>query len=450
MLAPAFSSHPSGKREELSPPWAHLPSAAQQLGMGIQAQGSQTARCKVWHSRATASMGPPQPSKEDTCQARPTSTQGTEAIPGAGQRTASCDTPLARMEGRAPHWCLEKPDSACAPSYQPSPGQTTGRRWKGSSPTPCPLGAPSTDRDLRPLPRAGGGATLPELYGLCRPHGELGRAIRLGRAPQTGDSISRHGKTPHPGSLTGSDGLRASGSQRLPHCHHAGGAPGWHNPSQGSWETSSLTGAPVSCSLHGVLQVSTADAHASPLPMARHLPAAPRCTYRPSLEAGARCRLPAAGFLACPLSVALAAAPAPTRFNPPSEQAGHRGERHQESRDWRGGHIPAPGLPLPPGIGGLCQARRSPVPARKAHGSRAGGGCRARGQVGWWQGLFLLAPTPSGTSEPPWHPHERQPPGVSQEAVKDLPGVDRRPCGQLAAGLPAGGRRGLRAGAGAP
>lgn len=89
MSAPAFSSHPSGKREEPSPPWAHLPSTAQQLGTGTQAQGSQTVRCKVGHSRAATSTGPSQPSKEDTRRARPASTQGTEAIPGAGERRAA-------------------------------------------------------------------------------------------------------------------------------------------------------------------------------------------------------------------------------------------------------------------------------------------------------------------------------------------------------------------------
>lgn len=30
-----------------------------------------------------------------------------------------------------------------------------------------------------------------------------------------------------------------------------------------------------------------------------------------------------------------------------------------------------------------------------------GGGHRAQGWVGWWQGLFLLAPSPSSVSEPP-------------------------------------------------
>lgn len=37
--------------------------------------------------------------------------------------------------------------------------------------------------------------------------------------------------------------------------------------------------------------------------------------------------------------------------------------RHQERCDWWGGHIPAPGLPLPPGTAGLCQASRSPLPS---------------------------------------------------------------------------------------
>ena len=77
-----------------------------------------------------------------------------------------------------------------------------------------------------------------------------------------------------------------------------------------------------------------------------------------------------------------------------------REERHQERRDWWGGHVPAPGLPLPPGTGGACQAGRSPVPACRAHRSGAGRGHRARGWVGWWKGLFLLAPTPSSISEP--------------------------------------------------
>lgn len=59
----------------------------------------------------------------------------------------------------------------------------------------------------------------------------------------------------------------------------------------------------MSCSLHQVLRVPEAVVHSSPPPMPLHLPAAPRCTYRPFLEAGARCRLPSAGSLACPLSV---------------------------------------------------------------------------------------------------------------------------------------------------
>lgn len=178
---------------------------------------------------------------------------------------------------------------------------------------------------------------------------------------------------------------------------HQGGT----TPAGGHRGASSLSGAPVSCSLHQLLWVPKAVAHASPVPAPQHLPAAPRCTYQPSLEAGARCRLPAVGSLACPLSVALAAAPAPVRFNPPSEQAGQGGERHQGRRDWWGGHIPAPGLPLPPGTEGLCQAGCSPVPARRTHGSRAGGGRRAQGRVRWRRVLFLLAPSPSSISEPP-------------------------------------------------
>ena len=79
----------------------------------------------------------------------------------------------------------------------------------------------------------------------------------------------------------------------------------------------------------------------------------------------------------------------------------------------------------------------------------------------WWrtQGPVLgglAAGSPPASSHllqhlcTPWHPHAQQLPGVSQAAVKDLPGVDGRPCGQLVAGLPVGGRQGPRAGSGGP
>lgn len=238
----------------------------------------------------------------------------------AGQHTAPCNTPLARTKG---------PSSACAPSYQPSPVEPTGWRHRGSSPTPCPLGAPGMEGHPCPLLRAGGGAARLGLSRLHHPLGELGQVIRLGRAPETGDSISRHSETPHPGSLAGSR-LRVSSGWCLPHRHRAGGAPGWHD-TQGSQGAPSLTRALMSCSLRRVLQVPGAGAHTNSLPAPRHLPAAPRCTYRPSLEAGAQHQLPAVGSLACPLSVALAAAPAAVRFNPPSEQAGQRAETPRET-----------------------------------------------------------------------------------------------------------------------
>lgn len=353
--------------------------------------------------QARGHSSPPKRTRAGHVQHPPRAPKPSPVQASAGQRAASCDTLLARTEGRALHRCPEKPRSARAPSYQPSPGEPTGWKQRGSSPTPCPLGAPSMEGYLHPLPRAGGGATRPGLSRLRRPPGELGQAIRAGRAPQTSDSTSRHGETLHPGNLTG-DVLRTSGSRRMPHWHHAGGAAGWHNPSRGSRGTSNLTGAPVSCSLRWVLQVSAAGAHASPLPVPQHLPAAPRCTYRPSLEAGARCRLPATGFLGCPLSVALAAAPAPTHFNLPSEQAGQRGERHQERRDWRGGHLPAPSLPLPPGTGGPCQAGRSPIPARKRTREWGWWGMQGPGPSGLVAGSLPAGSHPLRCLRTPWHP----------------------------------------------
>lgn len=74
-------------------------------------------------------------------------------------------------------------------------------------------------------------------------------------------------------------------------------------------------------------------------------------------------------------------------------------------------------------------------------------GPRAGCAGGGFSSCWLPAPPASPN---PRHPQEQQLPGVSQEAVKDLPSVDRRPCGQLAADLPAGGRRGPRAGTGVP
>lgn len=87
-------------------------------------------------------------------------------------------------------------------------------------------------------------------------------------------------------------------------------------------------GASVSCSLRQVLQVPEAGVHSSPPPTPLHLPAAPRCTYRPFLEAGARCRVPC-------LPALCHTAPALVSFNPPSEQAGQRGE--DTERDVTGG-----------------------------------------------------------------------------------------------------------------
>lgn len=87
------------------------------------------------------------------------------------------------------------------------------------------------------------------------------------------------------------------------------------------------------CSLHRVLWVPRAVTHTSPVPTPWHLPAAPHCTYRPSLETGVWCWLPAVGCLDCPLSVTLVAPL--VRFNPPSEQAG-QGKRDIK-RDVTGG-----------------------------------------------------------------------------------------------------------------
>lgn len=117
---------------------------------------------------------------------------------------------------------------------------------------------------------------------------------------------------------------------------HEGGT----SPDRGSRATPSPTGAQALCSLHRVLWVPKAVTHTSPLPTPRHLPAAPHCTYRPSLEAGVWCWLPALGCLDCLLSVTLVAALA--HFNPPSQQAG------QGKRDTKRDVTDGVGTSLPP------------------------------------------------------------------------------------------------------
>lgn len=291
---------------------------------------------------------------------------------------------------------------------------------EGDSPVPCPC------RSLYPAQRGARAQQRWRSRAAFPPSpGELGRAIKqaacLSRA-----IASAGGETPHPeprGQRAGREKPLAAPSRGPP------GAVLGAQPRQSIpvaiW---SPLGAPASRSLalHRVLRVhrrgSPRSAH-SPRPSTHQQPLAALIGHPWRLE-----RVPG-----CPpwgpwLSVALAAAPAPARFNPRAERAG---QRNQEGRDWWGGHVPAPGLPLHPGSRGMCQAGGCPVPGRRV------GGNRARGPP---EGL-LLAPTPPASPNPR-HGHDRWLPGVSQEAVKDLPAADRRPCGQLAPSRPAGGRRG--------
>lgn len=107
-------------------------------------------------------------------------------------------------------------------------------------------------------------------------------------------------------------------------------------------------------------------------------------------------------------------------------------ERHQERCDWWDGHIPAPSLPLPPRCRELCQAGCSPVPAhrhtavRLATDARPGAGRTGNDVSSCW-----LPPSPEPLNLR--HPLKWHLPDVFQEAVKDLPSVERRPCRQLAA-----------------
>lgn len=75
--------------------------------------------------------------------------------------------------------------------------------------------------------------------------------------------------------------------------------------------------------------------------------------------------------------------------------------RHQERCHWWGGHIPTPGLSLPPSRKWGAVPGKS-IPSTCPLGSKTpGGGRRAWGRVGCWWGLFLLAPSPCSVSEPP-------------------------------------------------
>lgn len=299
-------------------------------------------------------------------------------------------------------------------------GRAGGVDAEGDSPVPCPCRSSyPAQRGARAQQRWRSRAAFPPSPG------ELGRAIKqaacLSRA-----IASAGGETPHPeprGQRAGSEKPLAAPSRGPP------GTVLGAQPRQGiPVATWSPLGAPASRSLalHRVLcihrRVSPRSAH-SLRPSTHQQPLAALIGHPWRLE-----RVPG-----CPpwgpwLSVALAAAPAPARFNPRAERAG---QRNQEGRDWWGGHVPAPGLPLHPGSRGMCQAGGCPVPGRRV------GGNGARGPP---EGL-LLAPTPPASPNPR-HGHDRWLPGVSQEAVKDLPAADRRPCGQLAPSRPAGGRRG--------
>lgn len=93
----------------------------------------------------------------------------------AGQLTAPCNTLRVRTEGQAFHWCPEKAASACAPSYQPSLGEPTGGRQRGSTHHLCPSGGTWLGGTLTPFADSRLESRLP---------GELGWVIRLGRAPE--------------------------------------------------------------------------------------------------------------------------------------------------------------------------------------------------------------------------------------------------------------------------
>lgn len=145
--------------------------------------------------------------------------------------------------------------------------------------------------------------------------------------------------------------------------HYAGRTLCCHNPNWRSREgTLSPTGAPGSFSLYKFSVSPRQWRTPAPLPTPLHLPADPRCTYRPFLEAGARCRLPRAGSLACPLCHA-GCGTSTSVLQSTVTASWAEGRRHQERGDWGGGHLSTSGLPLPPEIGGLCQASRSPLPA---------------------------------------------------------------------------------------
>lgn len=194
--------------------------------------------------------------------------------------------------------------------------------------------------------------------------GELGRAIKqaacLSRA-----IASAGGETPRPEPRGQRERATAGGSIKGHPGHRAGG----HNPGRASrWPRSPL-GAPASRSLalHRVLWVhhrGSPRSARSLRPGTHQQPLAALIGHPWRLE-----RVPGCPPWGPRLSVALAAAPAPARFNPGAEQAG---QRNQEGRDWWGGHVPAPGLPLHPGSRGTCQAGRCPVPGRRARGSSLG------------------------------------------------------------------------------
>lgn len=124
-------------------------------------------------------------------------------------------------------------------------------------------------------------------------------------------------------------------------------------------------------------------------------------------------------------------------------------ERRDTERDVTGGVGMSPPW-VSPSLRELGAVPGGLLPHTCLQGTRERGWWRTQGPAGLAVGSLPAGSHPLQHLQTPRHPQEQQLPGVSQEAVKDLPGMDRRPCRQLAAGLPAGGRWGPQTGAGAP